>query len=144
VPDQATKKILRGVAFPDRVYRPGDEEALERRMTADHYRRLKDTDPPSLEGEWNPGGAGEPPMPGSRFDRSRAGAGPVDAAEHERVKRENARLTEELAAARAGKAAGGESGAVPAQAPGPTADAGAAQPGQPAGGHRAGGTRRNQ
>ena len=56
--EKATKKILWSVVFPDRTYAPGDEDDLEKRLTADQYDRLKNQTPPALEGEWDPSGEG--------------------------------------------------------------------------------------
>jgi hypothetical protein len=106
---KATKRIVQGVQFHDRLYAAGDEDDLENRLTPEAYERLTKLDPPALEGDWNPSGTGDGPMPNSdaaleaaglpgRRTRAAAPAGPHPAAaENERLKAENARLKAEAA-----------------------------------------------
>lgn len=135
MPEQAekqTKKILQGVWFHDHTYLPGEEDALESRLTQEGYARLMRQDVPPLTGDWSPKGQGEEPMQRSRAvignPRGNArGFGPSPSvmsrpdnarAEAEALRKENERLKAELESRdKAERQAAEASGRQPAQQP---------------------------
>lgn len=94
--EKDTKRILQTVEFWDRKYGPGDEDALEARLTKERATQLLEDDPPSLAGEWNPTGKAESAMPGSKL----AGGDDKQAGELAKLQAENDRLKAELRAAK--------------------------------------------
>jgi hypothetical protein len=116
--EKDTRVILQNVVFHDRTYGPGDEDALEERLTKENYERIMRDDPPPLAGNWSPQGKDEAPMQRSRVAvgerRGTGGAfGPHPSqpnkphpaeGEAARLKAENDKLKAELEKHQAGEA----------------------------------------
>lgn len=60
-----TREILRGVRIGNVVYKPGQEDELEARLTAEQVKRL--TENGTLQGDWK-GGKGEVKAPEAKAE----------------------------------------------------------------------------